>query len=122
VGHDVWFVERVEPGDLLPAGASLEASDNAAYFLQVMREFGLERSAALMLADSTATVGVPYSTLRAEIAACDVLINISGTLREAELIDRIPVRVYLDLDPVFNQLWHTEQIDMHFDGHTHFVT
>ena len=34
----------------------------------------------------------------------------------------IPVRVYLDLDPAFNQLWHDQGIDMRFDGHTHFVT
>src|SRR5262249_49766156 len=36
---------------------------------------------------------------------------------------RIPVRVYLDLDPAFNQLWHAAQgIDMRFAAHTHFVT
>ncbi|MBA2446644.1 MAG: hypothetical protein H0V51_01320, partial [Chloroflexi bacterium] len=33
------------------------------------------------------------------------------------------LRIYLDLDPAFNQLWHaTEGIDMRFAGHTHFVT
>jgi hypothetical protein len=35
----------------------------------------------------------------------------------------VPTRVYLDLDPAFNQLWHVAQgIDMRFEGHTHFVT
>ena len=33
------------------------------------------------------------------------------------------MRVYLDLDPGFNQLWYAaEAIDVGFDGHTHFVT
>lgn len=33
------------------------------------------------------------------------------------------MRVYLDLDPAFTQLWHAaENIDMRFAGHTHFVT
>ena len=53
----------------------------------------------------------------------DVLINISGMLREPELVEPIPVRVYLDLDPGFNQLWAAaDGIDMGFAGHTHFVT
>ena len=44
-------------------------------------------------------------------------------LRDERLLGEIPVRVYLDLDPAFNQLWHAVQgIDMRFDGHTHFAT
>ncbi|MDQ4068865.1 MAG: hypothetical protein M3203_05250 [Actinomycetota bacterium] len=44
-------------------------------------------------------------------------------LADEALTGCIPVRVYLDLDPAFNQLWHeVEGIDMRFDGHTHFVT
>ena len=36
---------------------------------------------------------------------------------------RVAGRVYLDLDPGFNQLWHAvEGIDMGFDGHDRFVT
>ena len=31
-------------------------------------------------------------------------------------------KVYLDLDPAFNQLWHAQGIDMHFGGHDRFVT
>jgi hypothetical protein len=38
-------------------------------------------------------------------------------------VEPIPVRVYLDLDPGFNQLWQSvHTIDMRFDAHTHFVT
>jgi hypothetical protein len=44
-------------------------------------------------------------------------------LTDEALLSRIPVRVYLDLDPAFNQLWQAvEGIDMRFAGHTHFVT
>jgi hypothetical protein len=51
----------------------------------------------------------------------DVVLNTSGIL-PPESIAAIPVRVYLDLDPGFNQLWHADGIDRHFEGHTHFVT
>ena len=123
LGHEVYFIERIEPADLQPAGAALDESRNAAYFRSVMREFGLDERAALLLGDGPATIGLPYAELTRAAADSDVLVNISGTLQNRELVDRIPIRIYLDLDPVFNQLWHaTENLDMHFDGHTHFVT
>jgi hypothetical protein len=44
-------------------------------------------------------------------------------LHEEALTGPIPRRVYLDIDPAFNQLWHVaEGIDMRFAGHTHFAT
>src|SRR2546422_423557 len=51
----------------------------------------------------------------------DVVLNTSGSLAP-DSIAPIPIRVYLDLDPAFNQLWHLEGIDRRFAGHTHFVT
>ncbi len=68
-------------------------------------------------------MGLPYDRLRAVAAETDVLINISGMLADPALTEPIPVRVYLDLDPGFNQLWHAaEGLDVGLDGHTHFVT
>src|SRR5690606_23062677 len=53
----------------------------------------------------------------------DVLLNLSGLLREPLLFERVPVRAYVDIDPGFTQLWQAAQgIDMGFAGHTHFVT
>jgi hypothetical protein len=66
---------------------------------------------------------MPYEDLLATAERADVLINVSGMLTDGEIIERIPVRVYLDLDPAFLQLWHaTQGIDMRLDAHTHFVT
>ena len=74
-----------------------------------------------MLLRAEETVGLPSAVGRC--ASCDVLLNVSGMLTDPGLIDRIPSRVYLDLDPAFNQLWHAvEGIDMRLAGHTHFVT
>ena len=58
-------------------------------------------------------------------AACrsDLLVNISGMLHDQELLDLIPRRAFLDLDPGFVQLWQEAQgVDMRLDAHTHFVT
>lgn len=123
LGHDVYFVEPVQESSLQPAGAIFESSENAAYFRRVAAVFGLERSAALLLAGSQRTVGSPYDELRSVGHRADMLINISGMLADEEVIGRIPTRVYLDLDPGFVQLWHAAQgIDMRFARHTHFVT
>jgi hypothetical protein len=51
----------------------------------------------------------------------DVVLNTSGLL-SPDSIATIPIRIYLDLDPAFNQLWHQFGIDRRFEGHTHFVT
>jgi hypothetical protein len=56
-----------------------------------------------------------------DLKDCDIVFNTSGMLAP-EAIAAIPLRIYLDLDPAFNQLWHQEGIDMKFEGHTHFVT
>jgi hypothetical protein len=123
LGHEVCFIEPVAEGALRPSRTPLALSTSAAYFRQVMTEFGLEEKAALLLTGTRQTVGLPYRQLREVARRADVLINISGMLTDEELIGAIPVRVYLDLDPAFNQLWHAAQgIDMHFANHSHFVT
>jgi hypothetical protein len=111
LGHDVWLVEPVR--ELTPASER--------YFRTVAAEFGLEERAAL-LADSGETVGASYATLCGAARGADVLLNISGLLRDARLTEPVPTRVYVDLDPVFNQLWHEEGIDVGFESHTHHVT
>jgi hypothetical protein len=93
------------------------------YFRGVVREFGLEGRAALVLSETRRTVGLTYGELRRIASRAHALLNISGMLADDALIADIPTRVYLDLDPGFNQLWHaTQGIDMRLDGHTHHAT
>src|ERR671912_110064 len=88
------------------AGVPLARSDNAAYFRRVMADFGMGQTSALLLAGTQRTVGVPYERLREIARRADVLVNISGLLTDEALTEDIPLRVYLDLDPAFTQLWH----------------
>ncbi len=113
LGHEVHLVEpvdRLEP-------------DATSYFTELMRAFGLEGSAALLVRGTRETAGLAYDELARAARDADILLNVSGMLRDEELIGPPPVRVYLDLDPAFNQLWHAvEGIDMGFDAHNRFVT
>jgi hypothetical protein len=116
LGHDVLLLEQLEPG------ADGAGSASVAYFRELAASFGLEDSAALLAAGGSETAGLSYERLREFCAHADLLVNVSGLLTDRELLGAIPVRVYLDLDPAFNQLWHATGIDMRFGGHTHFVT
>jgi hypothetical protein len=112
LGHEVVLIEPVH---LKTASTSL------AYFECVRSEFEFGR-AALFDPASRKTVGLTYSELTAFVHTADVLFNVSGMLTDPEFFSPIPVRVYLDLDPAFIQIWHSQGTDMRFAGHTHFVT
>ena len=105
LGHDVVLVEPVP--DL--------RADVVDYF----DSLGLRR-AALLRAGTRETAGMPYGDLAA--FGADVLINVSGMLRDPELTRAVPVRLFLDLDPVFVQVWHAQGADVGMGGHTHHAT
>lgn len=92
LGHEVWLVDPAEAGP-----------ESEAYFA------GLDLGPRAVLG-------------RYDGPVPDLLLNISGMLRDEHILDHTPVRVYLDLDPVFNQLWHLQGADAGLDGHTHYVT
>ena len=123
LGHDVYFIEPIAAKALTPQGIPLKDSDNARYFADVVEEFDLRGHAALLLSDTKETFGLGYSELQRTAARTDVHLNISGMLTDETLTAKIPTRVYLGLDPAFNQFWHaTQNIDMRFAKHTHHVT
>ncbi|MBT8397457.1 MAG: hypothetical protein HKO65_16530 [Gemmatimonadetes bacterium] len=123
LGWDVHLVEEIGEDRLLPQGVQLETSENARYFLDVARRFGLEGQATLVLSGTGRSVGATYGELVELCGRAEVLLNLSGVLRDPTLRGSARVRAYLDLDPAFSQLWHEVQgLDLGFDGHTHFLS
>ena len=122
LGHEVYLVEPIAGKKLRAAPSSLADSENAQYFNHVLGEFDLASHSALLLSDAQETCGLSYQQLAKIAKRTDVLINISGMLTDENLLKPIPIRVYLDLDPAFNQLWNVSGVNMRFEGHTHFVT
>lgn len=115
LGHDVTLVEplratHVEPGV-------------AAYFDALLDAFDLRGRAALTCAGSGEVYGMDPARLGDATRGADLLINVAGMLADPAILSTVPVRLYLDLDPVFVQLWHTAlHIDMRLAGHTHHAT
>ena len=122
LGHEVYFVEALDAAALAPAGASLEESTNSRYCRGVMQEHRLGSSWALIRRGSTETAGLSYAQLAGLAAGTSVLLDISGTLGDGDLFSRVPIRVYLDVDPAFTQVWEAQGVDMRTASHTHFVT
>jgi hypothetical protein len=123
LGHDVHFLEPISLDALQPAGAELRQSRNAEYFRAVLGTFGFSADSTLCVAETRETIGLAHAELLDVLRNFDVLINLSGTWKEHDLAADIPVRVYVDLDPAYTQLWqHVQQIDMNLQGHTHYLT
>jgi len=100
LGHEVLLVEPVsEPSP------------------QVRAYFG-----GLRLEGAELLAGEPPGHVLAFARSADVLLNVSGMLRDDALLAPIPIRAYLDLDPGFNQFWAAQGVDVGLGKHTHFFT
>ena len=126
LGHHVTFIEPIKSDKLLwhdQKPSEMANSINARYFRSITSQFGLENQSALLKTGTTETVGIPYSQLQSTTKQADLFFNISGMLNDPVLTSDIPIRIFLDLDPAFIQIWHDVYgIDMGFDRHTHFAT
>ncbi|HET9591278.1 MAG TPA: hypothetical protein VFP17_00010 [Solirubrobacterales bacterium] len=113
LGHEVVLVEPVAAEALEPGG-------------EVVRYFRslpfLDGRAALLAREGEATVGLSSAELFEFARGADLLLNISGMLRDERLLEPVPVRAFLDLDPGFNQVWEATGTEMGIDRHTHCVS
>jgi hypothetical protein len=113
LGHEVMLVEPVAAGKLEPAGAV------GRYFRALPL---LDDRAALLARGGRATLGLPYAALERFAAEADLLINVSGMLRDERLLEPIATRLFLDLDPGFNQVWQETGEEVGIGLHTHCAT
>jgi hypothetical protein len=122
LGYQVILIDPIDASALRPSGVPLDASHNARYFAHFSSEHRLAGVSALVVNDTRQTIGLTSDRLKQEVRDADVLFNLSGKLRDRELIASARRAVYIDVDPAFTQLWQVQGNDMGLDGHTHFVT
>ncbi|MGH2940277.1 MAG: glycosyltransferase [Solirubrobacterales bacterium] len=113
LGHEVLVVEAVESAALRPDGPVVT------YFASLAPLAG---RAALLARGGTETLGLSYREIERFAREADLLLNVSGMLRDERLLEPIGVRAFLDLDPGFNQVWAAEGFDFGLDRHTHCVS
>ena len=106
LGHEVVVVEP------LPAPAT---PVQRAYAATVERQTGV---APVLLAGQDGA----GSELARRTGPVDLLVNLSGTLRDEALLALAAVRLYVDLDPGFTQVWHATGADVGLGDHTAHAT
>jgi hypothetical protein len=125
LGFDVHFVDRLEPGMCVDAGgapAPFRDSENLRYLTAVMAEFGLAENWTLIYDGGQEVAGRERADV-IELAGRSLLVlNVMGFLDDEEILGAAPLRVFLDIDPGFGQIWHELGLDRPFDGHDRHVT
>ena len=104
LGHDVWYLEDTgtwayDPVKMEP---SADCSHNTAYLAKVMQDFDMgDRWIYRNAAD-----GSWHGANGAEkiLASADVLANVSGACWLTAETSRIPLKIFLDGDPMFTQI------------------
>ena len=124
LGWEVLLVDRLDPGmcrDGSGAPCAAERSVNVSYLAAVMDGFGLADAWAVVVAGGE-PLGMPRRELERRLGACDLLLNVMGYLDPGELTARAPLRVFLDIDPGFGQMWRALGLDDPFADHDRFVS
>jgi hypothetical protein len=112
LGHEVLLLDEAH-------GEGDEAR-RAAALREVEAGFGFEGRAALLIGEGS--LGLTRDEVLAFAADADLLINLAGTVRAPAVLEAVPRRLFVDLDPAFTQLWHTQGVDLGFDRHTAFAS
>jgi hypothetical protein len=125
LGFDVHFVDRLDPGMCVGADGSpvpFRESENLRYLAGVMQEFGLADNWTLIYDGGREVAGGERSEVVALARRSPLLLNVMGFLDDEEILAAAPLRVFLDIDPGFGQIWHELGLDRPFDGHDRHVT
>jgi hypothetical protein len=106
LGHDVFYVEdsRANPYDPRAKSVVEDSSYSVAFLAGVMARFGLADRWAYVDGATGVCHGLSRERLRRLYREADGLLNVCGAtqLRDEHL--RCPVRVYVETDPVYEQI------------------
>lgn len=125
LGWDVLFLDRLEPEmcrDENGGPCDPERSPNLRYFLRVMERFGFGEQFSLSYGGGARTFGLPRAEVLERLRNSVLLLNVMGFLDDEELLSAPPLRVFLDIDPGFGQMWAELGLADPFRGHDAHVT
>jgi len=125
LGWDVLFIDQLDSAvcrNEKGEHCSVEESSNLDYFIRVMQEFGLNGSFSLICDGGRRSIGLQRSTVLERVSRGAMLLNVMGFLRDREILDCSPKRVFLDIDPGFGQMWQELGLCKMFIDHHCYVT
>jgi hypothetical protein len=125
LGHEVLFVDRLEPGMCIGDDgkpAPFRSSANLRYLADVMERFGLGDRWSLLYDGGRETAGLDRAEVIERTRSSAVLINVMGFLEDEEILAATPLRAFLDIDPGFGQIWKALGLHDLFRAHDRFLT
>ncbi len=124
-GWDVLFLDRLEPGmggAGAPGAGDPGRSEGAVWLHDLLSRFGLGEAYALLDGDGRSIRGRKREEVVSWLRDADLLLNFMGYLDDPELLAAAQRRVFVDLDPGFDQIWHDLGLADLYEGHDRFVT
>lgn len=125
LGYEVILVDHLDAADCTDAAGrptDFPASIQRAGFLELLRRFDLESCVSLTVDQGATVLGIPRPALIERARGAECLINVMGVCRDQAILDAVPRRVFLDIDPGFPQMWRAlGQRDV-LAGHDRFAT
>jgi len=106
MGHDVYYLEDTGAWPYNPDRDALtdDCTYNASYLADVLERFGLGDRWAYRCPRDQVWWGMKDSARRSVLATADLIINVSGMLRNLEEYRNTTRLAFIDTDPVFTQL------------------
>ena len=115
LGYDVVFLDRLD-------AEGPERARGLGWVDLVMRRFGLGDAYAVLGPDGASLAGLSRDRVVAHLERSSLVLNVNGFLTDPDLLGRAPLRVYLDIDPGFPQIWRASGLHDAFRGHDAFAT
>jgi len=129
LGHDVYYIEDTGDWPYDPEQNTITADPSyaVAYIARLMSRFGLQDHWAYVspAADGRRTFGLSARRIVDLIGEADALVNLTGSTRLCDEHFVVPIRIYLETDPVLPQIEVAQgnqgTIDL-LSAHTHHFT
>jgi hypothetical protein len=121
LGYEVHIVEElpapVRAETVSDVADSLASSQQADWFRRVTAAPLPVASATLVDTLSAETVGLDRDALLRVLRGADLFVNLAGVVRSSMLLEPPARRVYVDLDPLFTQVWALQGFHAGIDAH-----
>lgn len=120
LGWEVWLVESLQKKEIFnreKKSCRLADSVNWLHWKKLLADISWDEKATLLAEGES----VEERGLREFAQGADLFLNLSGHFKRLDLLEAVAARVYVDLDPVFTQIWsQVYQSPMNFSGHNAF--
>ncbi|MEB2778192.1 hypothetical protein SYJ56_22975 [Algoriphagus sp. D3-2-R+10] len=108
LGHEVLFIEYSEDYPSCYNPITFEVSTDPSYGLKfidaIFSNYGMNRQWAYFDYHTSRWFGNPKQKILNFLSDADVLINIAGVNPLREEVQNIPIKIFIDTDPVFTQI------------------